>query len=154
MTKLVSRNMTILTKKTQALSTAADGQTAIKVRIYQGERELVRDNKLLGIPPASKGIPRIDVTFDIDAGTFSCSAFPSSADTHSVHRLYHLSRCQGQGDQQGLVHNNRILSGLSDKDIECMVSEAEQYAETDKAHKGLIGRRTRRTPCARARRRR
>ena len=75
MTKLISCNTTIPTKKTQTFSTAADGQNAIEVKIYQGERELVRDNKLLGnfnlvgIPPAPKGVPQIDITFDIDAGT-------------------------------------------------------------------------------------
>lgn len=74
MTKLIQRNTTIPTKKTQTFSTAADGQTAIEVKVYQGERELVRDNKLLGnfnltgIPPAPKGVPQIDITFDIDAG--------------------------------------------------------------------------------------
>lgn len=73
MTKLISRNTTIPTKKSQTFSTAADGQTAIEVKIYQGERELVRDNKLLGnfnlvgIPPAPKGVPQIEITFDIDA---------------------------------------------------------------------------------------
>jgi molecular chaperone DnaK len=74
MTKLISRNTTIPSKKSQVFSTAADGQTAIEVKIYQGERELVRDNKLLGnfnlvgIPPAPKGVPQIEITFDIDAG--------------------------------------------------------------------------------------
>jgi molecular chaperone DnaK len=74
MTKLIGRNTTIPTKKSQTFSTAADGQTAIEVKIYQGERELVRDNKLLGnfnlvgIPPAPKGVPQIEITFDIDAG--------------------------------------------------------------------------------------
>ena len=74
MTKLISRNTTIPTKKSQVFSTAADGQTAIEVKIFQGERELVRDNKLLGnfnlvgIPPAPKGVPQIEITFDIDAG--------------------------------------------------------------------------------------
>lgn len=74
MTKLITRNTTIPTKKSQVFSTAADGQTAIEVKIYQGERELVRDNKLLGnfnlvgIPPAPKGIPQIEITFDINAG--------------------------------------------------------------------------------------
>ena len=74
MTKLIPRNTTIPTKKTQTFSTAADGQNAIEVKIYQGERELVRDNKMLGnfnlvgIPPAPKGVPQIDITFDIDAG--------------------------------------------------------------------------------------
>ena len=77
MTKLISRNTTIPTKKSQVFSTAADGQTAIEVKIYQGERELVRDNKLLGnfnlvgIPPAPKGVPQIEITFDIDAGECS-----------------------------------------------------------------------------------
>jgi molecular chaperone DnaK len=74
MTKLINRNTTIPTKKSQVFSTAADGQTAIEVKIFQGERELVRDNKLLGnfnlvgIPPAPKGVPQIEITFDIDAG--------------------------------------------------------------------------------------
>lgn len=74
MTKLIGRNTTIPTKKSQTFSTAADGQTAIEVKIFQGERELVRDNKLLGnfnlvgIPPAPKGVPQIEITFDIDAG--------------------------------------------------------------------------------------
>lgn len=74
MTKLITRNTTIPTKKSQVFSTAADGQTAIEVKIYQGERELVRDNKLLGnfnlvgIPPAPKGVPQIEITFDINAG--------------------------------------------------------------------------------------
>ncbi|KAI0274451.1 Hsp70 protein-domain-containing protein [Russula aff. rugulosa BPL654] len=72
-TKLISRNTTIPTKKSQVFSTAADGQTAIEVKIFQGERELVRDNKLLGnfnlvgISPAPKGVPQIEITFDIDA---------------------------------------------------------------------------------------
>lgn len=74
MTKLIARNTTIPSKKSQTFSTAADGQNAIEVKIYQGERELVRDNKLLGnfnlvgIPPAPKGVPQIEITFDIDAG--------------------------------------------------------------------------------------
>jgi molecular chaperone DnaK len=74
MTKLINRNTTIPTKKSQVFSTAADGQTAIEVKIFQGERELVRDNKILGnfnlvgIPPAPKGVPQIEITFDIDAG--------------------------------------------------------------------------------------
>ena len=80
MTKLISRNTTIPSKKSQVFSTAADGQTAIEVKIYQGERELVRDNKLLGnfnlvgIPPAPKGVPQIEITFDIDAGKSSANS--------------------------------------------------------------------------------
>ena len=81
MTKLISRNTTIPTKKSQVFSTAADGQTAIEVKIFQGERELVRDNKLLGnfnlvgIPPAPKGVPQIEIIFDIDAGAPTFSTF-------------------------------------------------------------------------------
>src|SRR5882762_8558644 len=77
MTKLITRNTAIPTKKSQVFSMAADGQTAIEVKIFQGERELVRDNKLLGnfnlvgIPPAPKGVPQIEITFDIDAGESS-----------------------------------------------------------------------------------
>ncbi|KAI1791226.1 heat shock protein 70 [Ganoderma leucocontextum] len=126
MTKLISRNTTIPTKKTQTFSTAADGQTAIEVKIYQGERELVRDNKLLGnfnlvgIPPAPKGIPQIDITFDIDADGIVHVTAKDKATTK---------------DQSMTIASS---SGLSDKDIERMVSEAEEYAETDKARKGLI----------------
>jgi molecular chaperone DnaK len=81
MTKVISRNTTIPTKKSQVFSTAADGQTAIEVKIYQGERELVRDNKLLGnfnlvgILPTPKGVPQIEITFDIDAGACIISRF-------------------------------------------------------------------------------
>jgi hypothetical protein len=81
MTKLINRNTIIPTKKSQVFSTAADGQTAIEVKIFQGERELVRDNKLLGnfnlvgIPPAPKGVPQIEITFDIDAGKKGCFSF-------------------------------------------------------------------------------
>ena len=116
MTKLISRNTTIPTKKSQVFSTAADGQTAIEVKIYQGERELVRDNKLLGnfnlvgIPPAPKGVPQIEITFDIDAG-----------------RRYKLQTCvyviltgmrcrwhcecfgKGQGYGQGSVDDHRFI---------------------------------------------
>ncbi|KAI0669668.1 heat shock protein [Trametes maxima] len=126
MTKLISRNTTIPTKKTQTFSTAADGQTAIEVKIYQGERELVRDNKLLGnfnlvgIPPAPKGVPQIDITFDIDAdGIVHVTAKDKATNK----------------DQSMTIASS---SGLSDKDIERMVEEAEQYAETDKARKQLI----------------
>ncbi|KAI0919026.1 hypothetical protein AcW1_003488 [Taiwanofungus camphoratus] len=126
MTKLIQRNTTIPTKKTQTFSTAADGQTAIEVKIYQGERELVRDNKLLGnfnlvgIPPAPKGVPQIDITFDIDAdGIVHVTAKDKATNK----------------DQSMTIASS---SGLSDKDIERMVSDAEQYAETDKARKLVI----------------
>jgi len=126
MTKLISRNTTIPTKKSQVFSTAADGQTAIEVKIYQGERELVRDNKLLGnfnlvgIPPAPKGVPQIEITFDIDAdGIVNVSAKDKATNK----------------DQSMTIASS---SGLSDKDIEKMVSDAEQYAESDKERKALI----------------
>jgi len=126
MTKLISRNTTIPTKKSQVFSTAADGQTAIEVKIYQGERELVRDNKLLGnfnlvgIPPAPKGVPQIEITFDIDAdGIVNVSA-----------------KDKATGKDQSMTIASS--SGLSDKDIEKMVSDAEQFAETDKARRALI----------------
>ncbi|KAF5321061.1 hypothetical protein D9619_001668 [Psilocybe cf. subviscida] len=126
MTKLINRNTTIPTKKSQTFSTAADGQTAIEVKIYQGERELVRDNKILGnfnlvgIPPAPKGVPQIEITFDIDAdGIVNVSA-----------------KDKATGKDQSMTIASS--SGLSDKDIEKMVSDAEQFAETDKARRALI----------------
>jgi molecular chaperone DnaK len=126
MTKLISRNTTIPTKKSQVFSTAADGQTAIEVKIYQGERELVRDNKLLGnfnlvgIPPAPKGVPQIEITFDIDADGIVNVAAKDKATNK---------------DQSMTIASS---SGLSDKDIEKMVSDAEQYAESDKVRRALI----------------
>ncbi|KAF8151193.1 heat shock protein 70 family [Pholiota molesta] len=126
MTKLINRNTTIPTKKSQVFSTAADGQTAIEVKIYQGERELVRDNKLLGnfnlvgIPPAPKGVPQIEITFDIDAdGIVNVSA-----------------KDKATGKDQSMTIASS--SGLSDKDIEKMVSDAEEFAEADKARRALI----------------
>ncbi|KAF8629568.1 hypothetical protein AX15_003381 [Amanita polypyramis BW_CC] len=126
MTKLINRNTTIPTKKSQVFSTAADGQTAIEVKIFQGERELVRDNKLLGnfnlvgIPPAPKGVPQIEITFDIDADG-----------------IVHVNaKDKATGKDQSMTIASS--SGLSDKDIERMVSESEQYAETDKARRALI----------------
>ncbi|KAG7091148.1 hypothetical protein E1B28_010202 [Marasmius oreades] len=126
MTKLINRNTTIPTKKSQVFSTAADGQSAIEVKIYQGERELVRDNKLLGqfnlvgIPPAPKGVPQIEITFDIDAdGIVHVNAKDKATNK----------------DQSMTIASS---SGLSDKDIEQMVSDAEQFAETDKARRNLI----------------
>ncbi|KIY46184.1 heat shock protein 70 [Fistulina hepatica ATCC 64428] len=126
MTKLINRNTTIPTKKSQVFSTAADGQTAIEVKIYQGERELVRDNKLLGnfnlvgIPPAPKGVPQIEITFDIDAdGIVNVSA-----------------KDKATGKDQSMTIASS--SGLSENDIQKMVDDAEQYAETDKARRALI----------------
>lgn len=126
MTKLINRNTTIPTKKSQVFSTAADGQTAIEVKIFQGERELVRDNKLLGnfnlvgIPPAPKGVPQIEITFDIDAdGIVNVGA-----------------KDKATGKDQSMTIASS--SGLSDGDIERMLKESEQFAEADKARKGVI----------------
>ncbi|TKY84915.1 hypothetical protein EX895_005995 [Sporisorium graminicola] len=125
-TRLINRNTTIPTKKSQVFSTAADGQTAVDIQVYQGERELVRDNKLLGnfqltgIPPAPKGVPQVEVTFDIDAdGIMHVSALDKATNK----------------DQSMTISAG---SGLSDTEIEKMVSDAEQYAEADKARKAVI----------------
>lgn len=143
MTKLINRNTTIPTKKSQVFSTAADGQTAIEVKIYQGERELVRDNKLLGnfnlvgIPPAPKGVPQIEITFDIDAGkspaTFRSVSVLNSFSDGIVHVT---AKDKATGKDQSMTIASS--SGLSDKDIEKMVADAEQYAEADKARRALI----------------
>ena len=115
MTKLIPRNTTIPTKKTQTFSTAADGQTAIEVKIYQGERELVRDNKLLGnfnlvgIPPAPKGVPQIEITFDIDAGGCLALLLLASACANLNVRRYRPRHRQGQGDEQGPVHDHCLV---------------------------------------------
>jgi len=126
MTKLIARNTTIPTKKSQTFSTAADGQTAIEVKIYQGERELVRDNKMLGnfnlvgIPPAPKGVPQIEITFDIDAdGIVHVNAKDKATNK----------------DQSMTIASS---SGLSDKEISRMVEESEKFAETDKERRVLI----------------
>ncbi|PWN46638.1 putative SSC1-mitochondrial HSP70 member [Violaceomyces palustris] len=125
-TRLINRNTTIPTKKSQVFSTAADGQTAVDIQVYQGERELVRDNKLLGnfqltgILPAPKGVPQIEVTFDLDAdGILSVSA---------------------KDNATGKDANVTIAagSGLSDQEIERMVQDAEQFAEADKERRALI----------------
>ncbi|KAK6533914.1 70-kilodalton heat shock protein [Arthrobotrys megalospora] len=125
-TRLINRNTTIPTKKSQVFSTAADFQTAVEIKVYQGERELVRDNKLLGnfqlvgIPPAHRGVPQIEVTFDIDADSI-------------VH--VHAKDKSTNKDQSITIASG---SGLSDSEIQTMVDDAERYAETDKARKHLI----------------
>ena len=119
MTKLINRNTTIPTKKSQVFSTAADGQTAIEVKIYQGERELVRDNKLLGnfnlvgIPPAPKGVPQIEITFDIDAdGIVNVSAKGVLIFFSTFYTIGHLHRLvDRQGNQQGSVYDNCLIIG-------------------------------------------
>ncbi|CAH8540572.1 unnamed protein product [Heterobilharzia americana] len=126
MTKLIGRNTTIPTKKSQVFSTAADGQTQVEIKVYQGEREMASDNKLLGqfslvgIPPAPRGIPQIEVTFDIDAnGIVNVAA-----------------RDKGTGKEQQIVI--RSGGGLSKDEIENMVRSAEQYAEVDKKRRDLV----------------
>lgn len=125
-TRLIERNTTIPTKKSQVFSTAEDGQTAVTIRVYQGEREMARDNKLLGqfdligIPPAPRGMPQIEVTFDIDAnGIVNVSA-----------------KDKATGKEQNI--RIQASGGLKDEDIEKMVKEAEQHAEEDKKIKEAI----------------
>ncbi|OMH79746.1 Heat shock protein SSC1, mitochondrial [Zancudomyces culisetae] len=125
-TRLIHRNTTIPTKKSQVFSTAADGQTAVDIRIFQGERELCKDNKLLGnfqlsgFPPAPKGIPQIEVTFDIDAdGIVNVSAKDKATNKDQSITL-------------------TASSGLSKSEIEDMISDSEKFAEADKARRETI----------------
>ena len=125
-TKLIERNTTIPTKKTQIFSTAADGQTAVDIHILQGEREMAQDNKTLGnfqltgIAPAPRGVPQIEVTFDIDAnGIVNVSA-----------------KDLGTGQEQKITIT--ASTNLSDADIDKAVKEAEQFAEEDKKRKEAI----------------
>jgi molecular chaperone DnaK len=120
MTKMIDRNTTIPTKKTQVYSTAEDNQQAVTIRVFQGEREMAGDNKLLGqfdlvgIPPAPRGVPQVEVTFDIDAnGIVNVSA-----------------KDKGTGKEQQI--RIQASGGLSDNDIESMVKDAERFAEEDK----------------------
>ncbi|MGX7876008.1 molecular chaperone DnaK [Mesorhizobium sp. ORM6] len=125
-TRLIERNTTIPTKKSQVFSTAEDSQSAVTIRVFQGEREMAADNKalgqfdLVGIPPAPRGVPQIEVTFDIDAnGIVNVSA--KDKGTGKEHQI----RIQASG-------------GLSDADIEKMVKDAEANAETDKKRRAVV----------------
>ena len=125
-TRLIDRNTTIPTKKSQIFSTAEDNQNAVTIRCFQGEREMAADNKMLGafnlenIPPAPRGLPQIEVTFDIDAnGIVSVGA-----------------KDKGTGKEQQITI--QASGGLSDADIEEMVQDAEDNAESDKERKELI----------------
>jgi len=125
-TRLIERNTTIPTKKSQIFSTAEDNQNAVTLRCFQGEREMAADNKMLGqfnlenIPPAPRGMPQIEVTFDIDAnGIVTVKA-----------------KDKGTGKEQAITI--QASGGLSDADIERMVKDAEANADADKARKELV----------------
>jgi molecular chaperone DnaK len=126
MTKLIDRNTTIPTKKSQIFSTAADGQSTVEIHVLQGERPMARDNKTLGrftltgIPPAPRGVPQIEVTFDIDANGI----------------LHVSAKDLGTGNEQKIVIT--ASTNLNDAEIDKAVKEAEKYAEEDKKHKEEI----------------
>jgi molecular chaperone DnaK len=125
-TRLIDRNTTIPTKKSQVFSTAEDGQSAVTIKVFQGEREMAADNKhlgtfdLVGIAPAPRGVPQIEVTFDIDAnGIVNVSAKDKATSKEQSIRI------QASG-------------GLSDDDIERMVKEAEEHASEDKKRREKV----------------
>ncbi len=130
-TRLIDRNTTIPTRKSQVFSTAEDNQTAVTIRVFQGEREMAADNKMLGqfdlvgIPPASRGLPQIEVTFDIDANG--------------------IVNVQARDKATGKEQQIRIQAsgGLGDDEIETMVKDAESHAEEDKKRRAVVEARNR-----------
>ncbi len=130
-TKLIPRNTTVPTRKSETFSTAEDGQSSVEIHVIQGEREMARDNKSLGrfkldgIPPAPRGVPQIEVTFDIDAnGLLNVSA-----------------KDKGTGKEQSISITG--ASTLDDSEVDRMVSEAEKFADEDKERREKIERRNR-----------
>ena len=126
MTKLIEKNTTIPTRKSQIFSTAADNQTAVTIHVLQGEREMAKDNKtlgrfeLVGIPPAPRGVPQIEVTFDIDANG-----------------IVHVSaKDLATGKEQSIKIT--ASSGLSKEEVEKMIRDAEMHAEEDRKKKEMI----------------
>lgn len=128
-TKLIEKNTTIPTKKSQVFSTAADNQPAVSIHVLQGEREMAGDNKtlgrfdLMGIPPAPRGLPQIEVTFDID--------------TNGI--VHVAAKDLGSGKEQAIKIT--ASSGLSDEEIQKMVRDAESHADEDKKRKALVEKR-------------
>ena len=125
-TKLIDKNTTIPTKKSQVFSTAADNQTAVTIRVFQGEREMAADNKLLGqfdlvgIPPAPRGVPQVEVTFDIDANGI----------------VHVRAKDLGTGKEQSIQIT--ASSGLTEDEIKQMVKDAETHAAEDQKRREMV----------------